>query len=62
VGRWKAGGYLIEQHKSDHSPVHVHVSRDDVLLARVCIPSGNFLGGYSKRHAGRILKALARST
>lgn len=58
MATWKAGGYQIVQYAYDHSPAHVHVFLDDELLARVVIPSGEFLSLASKRHAGRIRKAL----
>ena len=61
MARWKVDGYLIEQYKYDvHPPVHVHVFRDGRLLARVAIPTGEFLTLADARHRGRIRRALKR--
>lgn len=51
---------MIRQHLTDHVPAHVHVFLDDALIARVAIPSGDFLTLNAQRHRGRILAALRR--
>lgn len=58
VPEWKRGGYVIRLYANDHPPIHVHVFKDGVLVARYDLQNGRFMPGSEKRHFGRITKAL----
>lgn len=55
---WKAGGYTIVQYLNDHPPLHVHVFKDQRLVARFDLENLRFMTGTNKRHRGRVKKAL----
>jgi hypothetical protein len=58
VPEWKRGGYVIRLYLNDHPPIHVHVFKDGVLVARYDLQNNRFMEGSDERHSGRILKAL----
>jgi len=58
--RKKAGGYVIIQWDSDHPPMHVHVYRDRVCVARFNLEDEEFME-VDLKHRGRIIKALKKA-
>jgi hypothetical protein len=51
-------GYVIRLYMNDHPPLHVHVFKDEKLVARYDVENHVFLLGSEARHFGRIKKAL----
>lgn len=48
---------MIRLYETDHRPLHVHVFKDRVLVARYDLEQKRFMDG-DVRHQGRILRAL----
>jgi len=57
VGTWRAGGFKIVQYQNDHPPLHVHVLRDDELVAKYDLERGRFMF-LREGFRGRVLRAL----
>ena len=58
MGRIRRGGYLIDWWIGDHSPKHVHIYRDGVLVAKVEVPEMLVLSGRLNRPLRKILEQL----
>jgi hypothetical protein len=58
VPRWKAAGYVFHIYAYDHPPLHVHVFKDGMLVARFDLEHQRFMEGSQRRHFGRIRRAL----
>lgn len=58
MGRIRRGGYLIDCWIGDHSPKHVHVYRDGVLIAKVEVPGLLVLSGTMGRRLRKVLEQL----
>jgi hypothetical protein len=59
VGRVKRGGYIFEFWIGDHPPRHVHVFKDQKLIARVELDEKlTVMDGKITRRIREILKAL----
>lgn len=54
----RRGGYLIDWWIGGHTPKHVHVYRDGVLVAKVELPGMLVLAGKMNRRLERILEQL----
>jgi hypothetical protein len=55
--RWRANGYQIVQWAGDHDPPHVHVYRDQRLVAKFNLQAQVFMM-VDERHRTRVLAAL----
>ena len=60
MGRVRRGGYIIEWWIGDHYPKHVHVYRDEKLIAKVQAPGLLVLTGQIDRRLLKILQELVR--
>jgi hypothetical protein len=60
MGRIRRSGYLIDWWIGDHTPKHVHVYRNGVLVAKVEIPGLLVLSGKVNRKLRNILEELVR--
>jgi hypothetical protein len=58
MGRIRRGGYLIDWWIGDHTPKHLHVYHDGVLIAKVEMPGLLVLSGKVNRKLKKILKQL----
>ena len=58
MGRIRRGGYLIDWWIGDHTPKHLHVYRDGVLIAKVEMPGLLVLSGKVNHKLKKILKQL----
>jgi len=58
MGRIRRGRYLIDWWIGDHTPKHVHVYRNGVLVAKVEIPGLLVLSGTMTRQLGTMLEQL----
>ncbi len=54
----KARGYVFRMYDNDHPPLHVHVYLDGREVAKYDLENRRFLELLSRRHAGRIRRAL----
>lgn len=61
MGRIKRGGYIFEFWVGDHLPRHVHVLKDDRLLARVELDENlTLIEGKINSRIRKILRALMK--
>ena len=60
MGRIRRGGYLIDCWIGDHTPKHVHVYRNGMLVAKVEIPGLLVLSGTMNSRLRRILEQLIK--
>ena len=58
MGRIRRGGYLIDWWIGDHTPKHLHVYRDGVLIAKVEMPGVLVLSGKVNRKLKKIFEQL----
>ena len=58
MGRIRRGGYIFFMAKGDHSPRHVHIYRDGVMVAKFDLEGWEVMAGNIDRRLRQILKQL----
>lgn len=58
MSRFKRGGFLFEAWVGDHSPRHVHVYRDKLLVAKWNLDEWKPMTGHPDRRIVRLLEQL----
>ena len=58
MGRIRRGGYIFFTSKGDHSPRHVHIYRDGVMVAKFDLEGWEVMAGNIDRRLRQILKQL----
>ncbi|MBM4319454.1 MAG: hypothetical protein FJ125_05700 [Deltaproteobacteria bacterium] len=58
--RKRIGGYLILQRETEREPLHVHVFKDNEMIAKYDLVRGCFIREPGPRHRGRVLAALVQ--
>lgn len=59
MGKIRRGGYIFVTWKGDHSPRHVHVYRDGVLVVKWDLDNKQPMTGKATRRARLLLEHLA---
>jgi len=57
--RKRVGGYVVLQREKEREPLHVHIFKDDEMIAKYDLVRGLFVREPPKRHRGRVLAVLA---
>ena len=60
MGKVRRGGYVFVTWKGDHSPGHVHVYRDGVLIVKWDLDHGQPMIGKATRRVRLLLEELER--
>lgn len=60
MGKIRRGGYIFVTWKGDHSPRHVHVYRDDVLIVKWDLDHNLPMKGKATRKVLVLIKELDR--
>jgi hypothetical protein len=60
MGKVRRGGYVFVTWKGDHSPRHVHVYRDGVLIAKWDLDHGQPMAGKVARRVRLLIEELER--
>ena len=60
MGKIRRGGYVFVTWKGDHSPRHVHVYRDGVLIVKWDLDHGQPMTGKITRRVRLLLEELER--
>ena len=58
MGKIRRGGYLFVTWKGDHSPRHVHVYRDGVLIVKWDLDNRKSMVGKAARRVRLLLEQL----
>lgn len=58
MGRIRRGGYIFFTAKGDHSPRHVHIYRDGVMVAKFDLEGWEVMAGEIKLRLKQILEQL----
>ena len=58
LGEGAAGGYVFNTWKGDHSPRHVHVYRDGVLVVKWDLDNAQPMIGKASRRVRALIEAL----
>ena len=58
MGRVRRGGYIFLWWKGDHTPRHVHVYRDGVLVLKWDLDHGTAMKGEADRRVLRLIAEL----
>lgn len=58
MGKIRRGGYIFVTWKGDHSPRHVHVYRDGVLIVKWDLDSRKPMVGKSTRRVRLLIEQL----
>ena len=58
MGRIRRGGYIFFTAKGDHSPRHVYIYRDGVMVAKFDLEGWEVMAGNIDRRLRQILKQL----
>ena len=58
MGKIRRGNYVFVSWKGDHSPRHVHVYKDGVLIVKWDLENDVAMKGEANRRVRELLKAL----